>query len=174
MVAGLVAAGGIAATASAQHQADVDLGGVPIEFEFSEDLSQLVYWLPSEEPLAEGEEPLDCVSLLTPLEDGEAATDTEIPDGCYLIDVAGPNGQVNHGSIVSATVQSIKYLEYDGPRGQLVSEIAKSGLGSGNDAVADDGDDDDSGDAAESDEIKPEKEKKEKKEDHPGRGNSKP
>ena len=71
-------------------------------------------------------------------------------EGCYAIDVTGPNGQVNHGSVVSAFVHALKALRadslrsdsefaYNGPKGQLVRDIAGSDLGK--DAlVVDDGD----------------------------------
>jgi len=52
---------------------------------------------------------------------------------CFVVDIAGPNGQINHGSIVAAFVSGLSdVLEvsgYDGPSGQFISEIAKSGTG---------------------------------------------
>lgn len=71
-------------------------------------------------------------------------------EGCYAVDVTGPNGQLNHGSVVSAFVHSLKTLRadalrsdsvfpYDGPKGQLVRDIARSDLGK-DAAVFDDGD----------------------------------
>ncbi len=183
MVIGLVAAGGLAAVASAQHPADADLGEAPIEFEYFEDLGALVYWLPSDDVVGDGEEGgvpvLNCAEALSAFLDGEGdepgVFDEFVPaDGCVVIDVTGPNGEVNHGSVVSAFTHSIKDLEnYDGPRGQLVSKIAKSHIGQDADGTVDD---DDEG----SDEVKPEKVKKEKKEktgkpeNLPGRGNAKP
>jgi hypothetical protein len=183
MVIGLVAAGGLAAVASAQHPADADLGEAPIEFEYFEDLGALVYWLPSDEVVGDGEEGddpvLNCAEILSDFLDVEGDDpglfEEFMPeDGCVVLDVTGPNGEVNHGSVVSAFTHSIKDFEYDGPRGQLVSEIAKSHIGQDADGTVDDDGDDDS------DDTKPEKDKKEKKEktgkpeDLPGRGNAKP
>ncbi len=177
MVIGLIAAGGLAAAASAQHPADADLGEAPIEFEYFEDVGALVYWLPSDDVVGEGEEGddpvLSCAERLAEFLEGDGTNPVDLeefptPEGCVVIDVTGPSGEVNHGSVVSAFTDSIEEFKYDGPRGQLVSEIAKSGIGQ------DDDDDEDS------DDVKPEKAKKEKKEktgkpeDLPGRGNSKP
>lgn len=72
-------------------------------------------------------------------------------EGCYTVDVTRPNGQLNHGSVVSAFVHSLKALRedalrsdsefpYDGPKGQLVRDIARSDLGK--DVAASDGGDD--------------------------------
>ena len=69
---------------------------------------------------------------------------------CFEVDVTGPNGQLNHGSVVSAFVHSLKVLRedslrsdsglaYDGPKGRLVRDIAGSDLGK-DAAVFDDGD----------------------------------
>ncbi len=62
---------------------------------------------------------------------GEVAPDATVPTVC--LDVTGPNGQVNHGTFVSAFVHWLKSDEgksllksYDGPRGQLVKQAAKS------------------------------------------------
>lgn len=45
---------------------------------------------------------------------------------CNAISVVGPSGKVNHGSVVAAFVHALKNSEHDGPRGQLVSQVAKS------------------------------------------------
>ena len=81
-------------------------------------------------------------------------------EGCHELDVTGPNGQLNHGSVVSAFVHSLKVLRedslqsdsefaYDGPKGQLVREIARSDLGK--DAAGFDGGDDIEVEAADTD-----------------------
>ncbi len=185
---GLVAAGGLAAVASAQHPADADLGEAPVEFEYFEDLGALVYWLSSDEVVDEGDEGgdpvLNCAELLSEFLEGDGTDPVdpegfEPPDGCVVIDVTGPNGQVNHGSVVSAFTHSFKELDYDGPRGHLVREIAKSDIGQDADGTVDDGDvddddDDDADDVKPKKEEKEKKEKKEKKEGHPAGGNSKP
>jgi hypothetical protein len=59
------------------------------------------------------------------------ATDTEPAADC--LDITGPNGQVNHGTFMSAFVHWLKTSDalnaYDGPRGRLVRQAAKSGIG---------------------------------------------
>jgi hypothetical protein len=58
--------------------------------------------------------------------------------GTECLDVTGQNGQVNHGTFVSAFVHWLKtedgmsLLEsYDGPRGRFVKQAAKSDFGKG-------------------------------------------
>ena len=174
LVIALLAVSGLAAAAPApQHPADADAEGdeslTPLEFEYFEDDHLLVYWLAGEEPV-EGEEPVDCtegfgdeavaddaVAEDVVVEDDESEAD--VPEGCYVVDVAGPNGQVNHGSVMSAFVHSLKELEFDGPRGLAVRELAHSDLGkgdqqvkTGDDADLDDDDDDSEVDDDDSDE----------------------
>lgn len=48
---------------------------------------------------------------------------------CHTIDATGPNGQINHGSAVSAVVRALKAYDLDVPRGHIVREIAKSTVG---------------------------------------------
>jgi hypothetical protein len=91
-----------------------------------------------------------------------ADRDPEVPEttdaeGCHVVSIAGPNGQVNHGSIVSAMAH------YFGPgKGKLMRHVAKWDLGKGDDQVkADAGGDADGAEAeevekADSDEAKPE------------------
>jgi hypothetical protein len=137
LAAGLIAGGGLAA-AYAQHPADADLGEAAVEFEYVADLGQLVYWIPGDD-LADPEgNPLDCrdaiAAALESVASGntsdEAAAGTDnsslldLPEGCMPIDVTGPNGQINHGTVVAAFVHSVKDLDYEGPRGQLVSQLA--------------------------------------------------
>ncbi len=82
---------------------------------------------------------------------------TSSAEGCHVVSIAGPNGQVNHGSIVSAMAH------YFGPgKGKLMRHVAKWDLGKGDDQVkADGGADSDGAEAeeveeADSDEAKPE------------------
>ena len=59
-----------------------------------------------------------------------------LPEGCSALNAEGPNGQVNHGSIVSAAVHALKAgFEGDTPFGRHVGQIAKSDLGKGADHV---------------------------------------
>jgi len=73
----------------------------------------------------------------------------DLPEGCSALNVEGPNGQVNHGSLVSAAVHALK-ASFDGsmPFGQYVRQFAKSSLDDG-DALGDESEaDDDDGDAS--------------------------
>jgi hypothetical protein len=142
---------------------DADPNQAPVKFHFFEDDSVLLYWLTGDDLVDDEDQAIDCVSLY---EDAEA----ELPDACVVVDVLGPNGQVNHGTIVSSFVHSIKDLEYDGPRGHLVRELAWSGYGQHQADDLDDATDVDD-ESEDADEDRPKKEKKEKREGHPGRGN---
>jgi hypothetical protein len=179
-VVALVAVGGIATIASAEILVEADQSDSIVEFEFLEEQGLLVYWLSGDAPVEDGE-PVDCVSFVDtgddtddPTADGtDEATDDamEPPDGCIVVDVTGPNGQINHGTVMSSVVHSIRDLEYDGPRGHIVREFARSGVGKADVTDVDDVDDE-SGDESDDDGPKPEKkEKKPKRDDHPGRGN---
>jgi hypothetical protein len=162
----LLAVGGLAAVASAEHIEGADPDQAPVGFKFIEEDSVLLYWLTGDGLVDDEGEPIDCLSLY---EDPDAELSVE----CVVVDVLGPNDQVNHGTIVSSFVHSIKDLEYDGPRGHLVREIARSGVGSHDVDDLDDAEDvdDESEDADEDRPKKEKKEKKEKREGHPGRGN---
>lgn len=117
----------------------------PIDLEM-ELFQMTVYWGGFEDP---------CSAPTEPAPDGltETSEETTLPTAC--LDVSGPNGQVNHGTFVSAFVHWLKsdaaaeYLgEYDGPRGKFVKQAAKNdfGKGMGKDKVkSPDGDDDDEG-----------------------------
>ena len=103
----------------------------------------------------EGEQNLpECTVADIDAKGAEPTTDIE---ACHLVSIAGPNGQVNHGSIVSAMAH------YFGPgKGKLMRHVAKWDLGKGDDQVkADGGGDSDGAEAeeveeADSDEAKPE------------------
>lgn len=47
------------------------------------------------------------------------------------ISVEGPNGQVNHGTVVSSIVKALKEMDLDVPLGQALKAYAQSGLGKG-------------------------------------------
>lgn len=67
---------------------------------------------------------------------------------CQMIVAEGPNGQVNHGTIVSSLVHALKELrdsgELDVPLGQALRDVAKSDLGKGDQQVKVKDDDDES------------------------------
>ena len=115
---------------------------------------------------------------------GEPVDDTDepkvddeetLPDGCLVIDVTGPNGQINHGTVVSNTVHALKEIrdELDGPLGHYIREIAKSDLGQGVDGSDDDLDDDDKNkdDGAEDDKDDGAKGDKDKEDGEKSNGN---
>ncbi len=59
----------------------------------------------------------------------------EAPERCTFVDVTGPNGQVNHGQVVSNFVHALKTAfdksELGVPFGQLIKQMAGSDLGKG-------------------------------------------
>lgn len=97
-----------------------------------------------------GEELADCGEAVI-TEGEEPTTDVE---GCHVVSIAGPNGQVNHGSIVSAMAHQF------GPgKGKLMRHIAQSDLGKGDQKVKGNGDVDKGEEATEvesADDAKPE------------------
>ena len=111
-----------AALGADMHPSDADFG-----YMYNPDTQEIGFWF------AEGE--AECEWSV---EDGvESAEAAETP--CFVLDVAGPNGQVNHGTIVSAFVHGLKDLmeigEYEGPRGQFISQVARGDHGKGDDKV---------------------------------------
>lgn len=58
-------------------------------------------------------------------------------EGCTfnVTDVTGPNGQVNHGTVVSNFVQALKDSGYTGSRGCMIRIIAHSDYGKGDQQV---------------------------------------
>ena len=169
MVAALLAVSGLAvASTDIAHPADADFapGEAPavVEYEYVEDQALLVYWLPGDKP-SDGDpvdepvgEPVDCAAALADVEsvEGEATELPVLPDGCFVVDITGPNGQINHGTIMSAFVRSLKGTDFEGPRGQAVRELAHFDLGKGDQQVktgdVDDSDDEEFDDDPELDE----------------------
>lgn len=96
-------------------------------------LSFVLYWGGWDYPPSPCE-PVDTAGLVT-LDTTPDSTTTTAP---VCLDVNGPNGQVNHGTFVSAFVHWLKSDEgqaaigdYSGPRGKLVKQAAKSDFGKG-------------------------------------------
>jgi hypothetical protein len=56
----------------------------------------------------------------SPLGDGVA-----LPAGCIVQDGTGPNGQQNHGSMVSAVARNLSPHDLDVPKGWIMREVAK-------------------------------------------------
>ena len=98
---------------------------------------------------ADAEPPLDCTlpdGVTVELDPDGLVTVVggDLPEGCSALNVEGPNGQVNHGTFVSAFVHALKAgFEGDMPFGRYVRQFAKSDLGKGDDHVQGaDGEDD--------------------------------
>ena len=131
LVAALLAVSGLAAAApDTTGDSDTDSteeSAAVIEYEFFEDQNLLVYWMTQQEP--SDEDPVDCTEGLADATVGEDDAAPELPDGCYGVDVLGPNDQLTHGTVMSAFVHSLKDAEFDGPRGHAVRELARSDLG---------------------------------------------
>ena len=162
LVGALLAVSGLAAASpGAPHPADADAEepSAPIAYEYLEDQQLLVYWLTGDEP-AENEM-VDCTKGLVEMpetqadvataDDGEATPQVELAEGCHGVDVTGPNGQINHGTIMSAFVHSLKLIGFEGPRGHAVRELAQSDLGKGDQQVKTGDDTDASEDADDED-----------------------
>ena len=63
---------------------------------------------------------------LTILVDGSALGDgVALPAGCIVQDGTGPNGQQNHGSMVSAVARNLSPHDLDVPKGWIMREVAK-------------------------------------------------
>jgi hypothetical protein len=91
----------------------------------------VLYWGFEPGDLVDGCPPVD-----TPETGEPATTDTTVPSVC--LDVTGQNGQVNHGTFVSAFAHWLHSSDgqtvlegYEGPRGQLMKQMAKSDFGKG-------------------------------------------
>jgi len=56
----------------------------------------------------------------SPLGDGVA-----LPAGCIIQDGTGPNGQQNHGTMVSAIARNLSPHDLDVPKGWIMREVAK-------------------------------------------------
>lgn len=123
------------------------------------DLPSLLWWfLPVNDELPKPE----CIAPDTD-DAAPPSGEPELAEGCYEVpNVEGPNGQVTHGSVVSAFVHFLKMaegkLDYEGPKGQLVRDIARSDLGKGLDDLDEVPDSDDFESEA-ADEAKAEKDR---------------
>ena len=51
--------------------------------------------------------------------------DGELPPGCIVQDGTGPNGQQNHGTMVSAVARNVSPHDLDVPKGWIMREVAK-------------------------------------------------
>lgn len=91
----------------------------PIQYRPDEDV--IVFSLPDDDYLF-----VDCSPAEVTVDVDTLTTDLE---GCFAAGTLGPNGQSNHGQVVRAYVHALKDLEYDGPRGHLIRNIARSDFG---------------------------------------------
>lgn len=81
---------------------------------------------------------VDQAGNVTIVEDPDgAATETVQTDGCefHETDVRGPQGQVNHGTVVSNFVKALKEAGHEGGLGCYVKVIAGSDYGKGDDQI---------------------------------------
>ncbi len=170
---------------SDEEPADVEY---ELDYEY-DDINRLVFYRifdPADGEAPDCEIPEDVTVVVDPdtrevsyENDGEPF---ELPDGCRVVDIEGPNGQVNHGTFVSNMVHDLK-AEYDkdmyGPFGQWVKqfahdkEIGKDDLkvfAEGDDV---DGDDDDGDDAASTSTLDNKPDKSEKSNNGQARGKNK-
>ncbi|MDH3307237.1 MAG: hypothetical protein OEO77_06945 [Acidimicrobiia bacterium] len=112
---------------------DVDCSVEGLMGEFVTDEDGTITFVPDEEVPDPG------LGFGTTVVEGEDEAETAPLEGCTLVSGEGPNGQVNHGSIVSNTVKALKALrdsgELEGPFGQAVKEIAHSQWGKGDQKV---------------------------------------
>lgn len=115
-----------AVVSATPHPSDADFG-----YEYHAETQQLGFWF--------GPSDADVECVWSDSVAAEPSTEiSSVPETqCFVVGVAGPNDQVNHGTVVSGFVHSLKDVlelsEYDGPRGQFVSEIAKSDAGKSDD-----------------------------------------
>lgn len=119
----------------------VDYDAISMELDL--ELKMLVFSLGKD-----GADLVDCTEAAIATEGEAPVTDIE---GCHVISIAGPNGQVNHGTIVSSMAHQF------GPgKGKLMRHVANSTLGTGDQQVKVENGDDDAAEVEEADDSKPE------------------
>jgi len=112
-------------------------GETLVEYVYDTLLHVLVYGFNDPEAL----EPLDCtlpedVTVEIDDEGQIVVIGGELPEGCSVLNVEGPNGQVNHGTFMSALVHAVRAtFDGDTPFGHFIRGFAKSDLGKGDDHV---------------------------------------
>ena len=106
------------------HPSDADFG-----YAYNSETQQIGFWF------GEGDGEAACVWSDGPIDESSPDVDEISATQCFVVDIAGPNGQVNHGSIVSAFAHELNSLlaliGFDGPRGQFISQVAQSDDGQG-------------------------------------------
>lgn len=137
VVVALVVLGMLALPASAGAKVPTAGDAPQLVYTYDDTSQMLVFGFFAPADLAEG---FDCTAApeddgtTEPAEDGTtepAEDDTLQPaDGCTLVSVAGPNGRVTHGTVISAVAHSMRE-GFDGPMpfGWYVRQFAKSVLG---------------------------------------------
>jgi hypothetical protein len=117
-----------AALGADMHPSDADFG-----YMYNADTQEIGFWFGPEDVEADcgwTDDTIDEFGL-----DGVEETESH----CIVVEVAGPNGQVNHGTIVSAFVHGLDDLieatGYEGPRGRFVGEVARGDHGKGDHKV---------------------------------------
>ena len=79
----------------------------------------------------------------------EVGEENPLPEGCLIFDGEGPNGQVNHGTIVSAVAKNVSPHDLEGSKGELMRVIAKLSKDEVTKVKATGGADDDEGEGEE-------------------------
>ena len=122
-----------AAFGADMHPSDADFG-----YMYNPDTQEIGFWF------AEGE--VDCAWSDVGVDESGLDGVEETESQCIVLDVAGPNDQVNHGTIMSAFVHGLRDLievtGYDGPRGHFVREVARGDHGKSDHRVGTSSDED--------------------------------
>lgn len=162
----------MALPAIAQEDEVVDSADRTLLHSYDPSAMQL-YWSAFTTPEADSEEPACEIAeegsytieegeegelVVTPVAE-EGAEEAEAVENCDLnaTDVTGPNGQVNHGSVVSNFVKALREAGYEGGMGCYVRLIAQSEYGKGDQQVKvsdiDDNEEDEEGSEEEPSEL---------------------
>jgi len=139
---GALAAVAIALPAAGQEDLPEDLHPADrvLIHSYSSEAMQLL-WATTDETTTEPCEIEEgTVYTFTEEEDGvvvQAADGEVLTDGCAVTatDVQGPNGQVNHGTVVSSFVKALREAAYEGGVGCYVQTIARTDYGKGDQQV---------------------------------------
>ena len=81
-------------------------------------------------------------NVVVMVDEAEVSETNQLPEGCTVYDGEGPNGQVNHGTIVSSVARNLSPHDIDGPKGQIMREVAKISKDDVTKVKPDNGDDD--------------------------------
>jgi hypothetical protein len=131
---GLAVASSDVPVAAAEEELDTTYGDL---IGWLDELPPLVWWFLPKEGDTEEEPAPDCTGATGSGTDETtpSVTEVELVPGCHVVPIVETDGNLTHGSVVSAFVHALKdalakaEVDYDGPKGQLVRDIARSNLG---------------------------------------------